>query len=383
MKSSPVRIALATIAMLAGAHTMLHAQTAKPAHRKSTPEKKTESAPQTPFCAFVKKLVAAAPEEFNSFKGEQDTVLPVTPGEKPTIFKGTQSPDSDTVCTLYLRRGKKDEIPPGYTCQLGPLRTLPDSKPVYENAAAELRACFPNGTFEEHREGEESKREEVWELSLQQPGFEVKLDLSDIGLIAELVSRQPSGKPGVDVELSVTDTAPAPEEPKTAAAKEMSATVPLCRFVEKVLAARTTEYATIRSLKPDAAGEYEGKLQPDAQSACKVHPPVSGGGKHMFYLCEVRRAKTMAEIKPQYDRMKTELSACYSNLRFNENIMKNDSGETDTRDEMWFFTGENSRYQMTMEAQDEGWRLKAEPDKVDAKTTAAPVSLVLQIKSLE
>jgi hypothetical protein len=36
-----------------------------------------------------------------------------------------------------------------------------------------------------------------------------------------------------------------------------------------------------------------------------------------------------------------------------------------------------------MEAQDEGWRLKAEPDKVDAKTTAAPVSLVLQIKSLE
>jgi hypothetical protein len=382
-----VRIALAMIAALAG--TMLHAragaqEAAKPAHRKSAPEKKTESPPVTPFCAFVQRVAAGAAEEFNSFKGEQDTVLPVKPGEKPTMFKGTLSPHSDTKCTLYLRDGKEDEIQPHYACMLGPSRTLEDSKPVYENAAAELRACFPNGKISEQRTGDESKREESWELKLQQPGFEVKLGLLDYGLLAGLISREPSGKPGVLVDLVVTDTALAPEEPKTAAAKEMSATLPLCRFVEKVLAARPTEYATIRSLRADAAtGVYEGKLQPDAQSTCRVYPPVRGGGTHMFYSCEVRRAKTMEEIKPEYDRMKTELPACYSNLRFKEDIMKNDSGQTDTRDEIWFFTGKSSRYLITMEAQDEGWRLKSEPEKVDAKTKEAPVSLVLQIKSPE
>jgi hypothetical protein len=103
----------------------------------------------------------------------------------------------------------------------------------------------------------------------------------------------------------------------------------------------------------------------------------------MSYICEMRRTKTMEEVKPQYDRMQTELPACYSNFKFKENIMKNGSGEKDMLDEMWFFTGKNSRYQMTMQARDDGWRLKSEPEKVDAKTKVAPVFLILQIQSLQ
>jgi len=51
----------------------------------------------------------------------------------------------------------------------------------------------------------------------------------------------------------------------------------------------------------------------------------------------MRRTKTMAEIKPEYERLKTELQACYSNLKFTEDI--NDS--TETLDEIWYFSGES------------------------------------------
>ena len=341
-----------------------------------------EKTSKSAMCAFVEKVVTAAPGEFNSFKGAQDPLLPLGPGEKSTIFKGTLEAGPNTECKLYVRRGSEMELPPLYSCHLTPFTTLSDSKPVYEKAVAELRACFPNGNFEEQRKGDESKREEFWHLKLVQPGFEMRLELADIGRLADMFNRQPSGKPGVLVSLDITDTAPAPEEPKSAAAKKLSATVPMCQFIDKVLAASTTDYAAIRAVKADAATrEYEGKLKPNVQSMCKVLP-ASGSGKHMSYVCELRRAKTMAEIRPEYDRLQTELPSCFSNFKFKENIIKNDSGEKDTRDEMWFFTGKNPRYRITMQARDDGWRLKSEPEKVDPKTKVSPVFLILQIQSL-
>ena len=93
----------------------------------------------------------------------------------------------------------------------------------------------------------------------------------------------------------------------------------------------------------------------------------------------MRRTKTMAEIKPEYERLKTELQACYSNLKFTEDI--NDS--TETLDEIWYFSGESPRVQITLQARDDAYMLKTGPEKVAAATKQAPVLLTLQVQFLQ
>lgn len=87
----------------------------------------------------------------------------------------------------------------------------------------------------------------------------------------------------------------------------------------------------------------------------------------------------MAEIKPEYERLKTELQACYSNLKFDEDI--NDSAET--HDEIWYFSGKNVRFQITVQARDDRYLVDSEPEKVDEKTKQAPALLTLSIRALE
>ena len=369
MRRNSAGIALVMVVMLAGAGTLLFAGAGGP----QTAGNATAAA-DTPFIAFVKKVIATAPDEFAALKGEEDTLLGK---DKHIMFHGTLAPDGDSKCMLHTRRGDRMENTPLYSCQLGPSLTLQDAKPVYEKAAAELRAGFPNWKFAEKKEGDESKREESWTLTAEQAGFTVELNLYDWGNLADLLSRKPSGKPGVMVELKVTDTAPEKEKPKSAAAQEMTANLPICKFIEKVRAAQQNDYAAIRSVKPAEA--YAGTLRPDAQSTCRVFPPKSAGNKQAFYSCEMRRTKTMAEIKPEYERLKTELQACYSNLKFDEDI--NDSAET--HDEIWYFSGKNVRFQITLQARDDRYLVDSEPEKVDEKTKQAPALLTLSIRVLE
>jgi len=358
--------------IVAGACTVLYAGASA-----SQSAGKAAKAADTPLTAFMKKVIAAAPGEFAGLKGEEDTTLGK---DKHNTYKGTLTPDANSECKLYTRRGTKMENPPLYSCRLGPSLTLQDAKPVYEKAAAELRAGFPNWKFEEKKKGDESKREESWTLSAEQADFTVELTLYDWGHLADLLNGKPSGEPGVMVHMDVTDTLPEKEKPKSAAAQEMTANLPLCKFIEKVRAARQHDYAALRSAKPaEASGTVAGTLRPDAQSMCRIFPPKSAGNKQAFYLCELRRAKTMEEIKPEYERLKTELQACYSNLRFDENINDSEGEHAD----IWFFSGKDALYQLTVEARDDGYMLKTDPEKVDAKTKQAPVSLALQIQFLQ
>jgi hypothetical protein len=355
--------------IVAGACTVLYAG--------ASAAQSAGKAADAPLITFVKKVIAAAPGEFAGLKGEEDTTLGK---DNHNMFKGTLAPDGDSKCTLHTRRGDKMENPPLYSCQLGPSLTLGDAKPVYEKTAAELRAGFPNWKFEEKKEGDESKREESWTLSAEQAGFTVKLNLYDWGNLADMLNGKPSGEPGVMVHLEVTDTLPEKEKPKTAAAQEMTASLPLCKFIEKVRAARKNDYAALRSPKPaEASGAYAGTLRPDAQSTCRVYPSKPGGNNQAYYLCEMRRAKTMEEIKPEYERLKTELQACYSNLKFDESINDSEGAHSD----IWFYSGKDALYQLTVEASDDGYMLKTDPEKVDAKTKQAPVSLALQIQFLQ
>ena len=203
-------------------------------------------AENTPLSAFVKKVIAAAPDEFALLKGSEDE-LGKTNHE---MFKGTLTPDALSACTLHTRRGRKMELPPLYSCRLGPSRTLADATPVYEKATADLRAAFPNWKFAEKKTGDESKREESWTLTAEQPGFTVKLNLFDWGRVADIFNKTPSSEPGVSVDLSVTDTLPEKEMPKSAAAQEMTTSLPICKFIEKLRAAQQNDYAAPRSAPP-------------------------------------------------------------------------------------------------------------------------------------
>jgi len=356
-------------AILAAGTVSLAQQTAAPAA-------------DTPLLAFMKKVLAAAPDEFAAFRGEEDTTLGK---ENHNMFKGTLVPDSDSSCTLHTRRGEELENPPLYTCQLKRPQTFGEAKLVYENAAAELRAAFPHWKIEEKKKGDESKREESWTLTAKQPGFTVRLNLYDWGNLSDMLSGKPSGKPGVIVSLDVTDTAREKEKPKTAAAREMTASLSICKFIEKVRAASKDNFAALRSLKPvEASGAYAGTLRPDAQSKCRAFPGAKDTGNGRYYTCDLRRAETLAELQPEYDRLKTELQACYSNLRFKEEIRDKEKNPDDS---MYFtgsyLTGKNTLWEIALQARDDASTVKAAAENTGADPKLPPNVLILSVTILQ
>lgn len=209
MNTHSREVDLAVLTVLAGA--LFLCQAGLHTFAAAAPQTQTSNAApesHSPLCAFVKKIVAAAPNEFAELKGEEDTVNGAV--KDHTLFKGTLLPGPSSECTLLTRRKDGSNLlPPVYFCALGAPRTLADAKPVYEKDVAELRACFSKWKFTEKREGNELDRKEVWILSTQQPGLKLNLTLSDWGISLDPNSSE-FRNPGVVVSLEVTDTAPAP-----------------------------------------------------------------------------------------------------------------------------------------------------------------------------
>ncbi|MBZ5539199.1 MAG: hypothetical protein LAN61_01640 [Acidobacteriia bacterium] len=174
-----------------------------------------------------------------------------------------------------------------------------------------------------------------------------------------------------------------PDKPKNvAAAKERTAKPALCEFIEKVLAAQTDDFAAIRTEKADELfGNYEGKLTPDAQATCNVwpHGEVKGRMTRALYACHMGRAKTMAEIKPEYERIKAELQACDAGLQFKEGS----KGAEKTHDETWYVIGVNGRVHVTLQALDNRFMIDTAPDMVNEETKQTPASLTMSIDALQ
>ena len=165
----------------------------------------------------------------------------------------------------------------------------------------------------------------------------------------------------------------------------MTASLPICKFIEKVRAASKDDFAAIRSLKPvEASGAYAGTLRPDAQSKCQAFPGAKGAGNGRYYTCEMRRAETLEELQPEYDRLKTELQACYSNLRFKEE--KRDK-EKNPDDSMYFtgsyLTGKNTLFEIGLHARDDASSVKAAAEGPGAATKLAPKLLKLSVTILQ
>jgi len=173
-----------------------------------------------------------------------------------------------------------------------------------------------------------------------------------------------------------------PDKPKNVvAAKESTARPALCEFIEKVLAAQADDFAAIRTEKADEIfGNFEGKLTPDAQATCNVwpHGEVQGRMTRALYACHMGRAKTMAEIKPEYERIKAELQACDAGLQFKEGS----KGAEKTHNETWYFIGVNGRVHVTLQALDNRFMIDTAPDMVNEETKQTPASLTMNISAL-
>lgn len=174
-----------------------------------------------------------------------------------------------------------------------------------------------------------------------------------------------------------------PDKPKNAvAAKESTAKPALCEFIEKVLAAQADDFAAIHAETADKIfGNYEGKLTLDAQATCNVwpHGEVKGKMTRALYACHMGRAKTMAEIKPEYERIKAELQACDAGLRFKEGS----KGAEKTHNETWYFIGVNDRVHVTLQALDNRFMTDTAPDLVNEETKQTPASLTMNISALQ
>jgi len=367
MRKNMAGIAAVLLGVLAGAGTLLCASTGAPQTAA-----KTAPAADTPFAAFVKKVVAGAPGNLASLKGAE-----TEDGKKHhDEYQGTVTPDADTPCRLstqHMRDGR--EVPWLYDCNLGPRRSFEEAKPVYEKAAAELRASFPQWKFEESRLGDEAKRTELWDLHAERPGFTLRLEMRDHGAMEEWTSGQASGKPGVVVEFSVSPnkgehkkTVTLPR--KTAALAQAEAKPAIYTFIEKVLAAKADGYATLRGPSDNETMEmFKGKLAPDNRSTCSILAMMP-----KVYSCELGKAKSIAEIKTEYEQVKAWLQASYPDIEFKEEM----TGSADWDSERWAVSGHNDRVSLVLRATDNFSTVRYMPE--EQKKT--PVELGLSIRAI-
>lgn len=356
MRKAMVRSGLAAVLTLCpGAGTLTAAG--------QTVDKKAE-ATATPLCAFARKLAAAAGNnELMRFKGEETSEAKESHDE----YTGTLVPEKESHCKLQTHRRRDGrEIALSYGCVLGPRRIFAEATPIYERGAAELRACFPDWKFDEKRFDIENKGNKSGSLTTEQRGYELRWTLFDEGAMEDALEGKISGKPGVEVALTVFRMEPASARviPPRAAGAGAKTNAPLRVFIEKVLAAGPGRFASLRGERqPGPLEAYSGLLEPDDQSKCEVIVGVD------IYRCTLLRNTDMAGIQPEYERRKTELQAAYPEIEFKE---KNE-GSAETENEKRTLQGRNDVMSVSLTAEDririiQKWG-KAEEKRFPARLT--------------
>jgi hypothetical protein len=162
------------------------------------------------LCPHITEVLNAADEDFMQYKGA------ATETGKGTQFEGSLSVHSPmkvdgSRCILTVRRYYYDgkELPPSYSCGLADSLTFEQAVAVYEQIAAELKACLPDVAFSDERTGDASKRMETWIVKGAKQDVSVKMELYDAKAIIALLTGTPlNNDPGVVVELAVINNAP-------------------------------------------------------------------------------------------------------------------------------------------------------------------------------
>jgi hypothetical protein len=167
--------------------------------------------PNRPLCDFVQKVLAARGSEFSTLKGEAQNPA-VFHNE---VFHGNLLPSPGSECTLFIRaKVGSAELDPKYSCTLSKSPNFATANSIFARNVAELRACFPQATFDEDFDGDgKDPGESVdWTFSAEGPGYKLEIEMSNmIALISGQLGQGIAGDPEVAITIDVTDTSP----PKT------------------------------------------------------------------------------------------------------------------------------------------------------------------------
>lgn len=156
----------------------------------------------------------------------------------------------------------------------------------------------------------------------------------------------------------------------------------ICDFIERVVAAKANDFATIRGAEAKvlgvSSGLYKGKIVPNPNASCNIGPQSVRNGRTeaAIYMCEVGRAKTMAAIKPLYDQLREGLARCYPDIQFKVGAKGNDQSHNET----WFVSGRNARVTLTLQAMDSRFMTDSVPELANDKTKNTPANLSLRIR---
>ncbi len=125
---------------------------------------------------------------------------------------------------------------------------------------------------------------------------------------------------------------------------------PLCTFTKRILAERPSEFAKFKGtpLSNGKGMSFVGKATPDNGTKCSLHVrrKISGKDLSPTYGC-TKFDLGVEEAKALYAKYRTELSACFHDLKVSETTPNPDNPVA-----MWRWTALSAEYSIELEATD-------------------------------
>jgi hypothetical protein len=138
-----------------------------------------------------------------------------------------------------------------------------------------------------------------------------------------------------------------------AAAAAESANRPLCDFVQKVLAAKPTEFNTLKGEHQNQRvfGDevFKGTLLPSPGMTCTLFVRTRVGRAELEpkYSCKIGSAQNLTEATGLFTRAAADLRACFSQARFSNDY--EGDGKNAGESVAWTMTGEGPDYRLELE----------------------------------
>ena len=132
-----------------------------------------------------------------------------------------------------------------------------------------------------------------------------------------------------------------------------TASRPLCDFVQKVLAARGSEFSTLKGEAQNPAvfknEVFHGTLLPSPGTECTLFVRAKVGSAELEpkYSCTLAKARNFATAKPMFDRAVADLRACFAQANFDQSFDGDGRDPSDAID--WTLTANGPGYRLELQ----------------------------------
>jgi hypothetical protein len=137
------------------------------------------------------------------------------------------------------------------------------------------------------------------------------------------------------------------------AAAADNANRPLCDFVQKVLAARGSEFSTLKGEAQNPAvfknEVFHGTMLPSPGAECTLFVRAKVGRAELEpkYSCTLAKAPNFATAKPMFDRAVADLRACFAQANFDQSFDGDGRDPSDSID--WTLTANGPGYRLELQ----------------------------------